>query len=265
MPDTDAPMLPEQAHCEIEAALGATARGRRFLADFARRSRTADTRLLLDAIAALARRVTETAPQHDTALLRAEVGALLDELRAARVAIMDKAADPDRPGAAGADLDDLMRHADRAAADIQDATEQIQETAWTMREGGFDSALCDLLDHRATEIYAACARHEVAARGLGALVQVFAGLEQRLDLLTRTGLAASRPPLDPPPTLANRDVEFVLRDEPAGAAGQGPAVPRSGSEPDGPQGDNPTARDLALEELARFDALDIRDKLRLFT
>jgi hypothetical protein len=104
-PDGTIPAQPQAPHrtglaedyAALEAALSAFPRGRWFLAEYARRSRTAETDMLLEAIARL-----------DTAVLK-----------------------PQR----------------------QEAAEEIQEVAWTLRERGTDIQLCDKIDQRATDIY----------------------------------------------------------------------------------------------------------------
>jgi hypothetical protein len=54
---TSPPVIPTDDYEAIEAAVMDTARGRWFLAEFARRNRTADTRILLDAIERLERQL----------------------------------------------------------------------------------------------------------------------------------------------------------------------------------------------------------------
>lgn len=245
--ETDAPAPGEQRYREIERALAGSALGRGFLAEFARRSRAVETRLLLDAIAGLERRVVHGAPRPDRPHLEAEIAALADHLRQVRGEIAGDAGTPD--GAAGAETPGgLVRAAERAAAAVLDAAERIQETAWEMRESGFDPARCDELDDRATEIYGASSRQESCLRGLARLAELVDGIESRLGRLagSRDPDPRGRPPLDPQPKLSAKDIDFVLRDGPEAA----PA---------------PSDRDLALAELARIDGLDMHEKLRLFT
>ena len=54
---TSPPVIPTDDYEAIEAAVMDTARGRWFLAEFARRNRTADTKVLLDAIERLERQL----------------------------------------------------------------------------------------------------------------------------------------------------------------------------------------------------------------
>ena len=63
-PVSPQPLLSEEDYRAIEAAVMETARGRWFLAEFARRNRQADTAMLLGAIARLERAImTQIAPE----------------------------------------------------------------------------------------------------------------------------------------------------------------------------------------------------------
>lgn len=265
--------LPERDYREIETALAGTVRGRRFLSEFARRSRRADTQALLDAIAALERHVAASGPRDDTAPLRLDPKPLLDEIRHAQAEIAGSAGgDPARPGHQPGE--GLLRASQRATTAIRDGTEQIQETAWTMRESGFDPALCDMLDQRAAEIYRNCADHDRCSGSLKRNLELFARLEQRLGSLTAIDGPDTR--AGPPPDLGERSLRDDTDPVPGGSDQRlpapdalGPDTVESGRGKLSPPGAEPrdvaAARERALAELARFEALDIRDKLRLFT
>lgn len=232
-------------------SLAATARGRRFLAEVARRARSADTQALFDAVAGLERRAAEAGPGDDGGRLQVELGRLLEEVRHARAEIADSD---------GTALDPLLQTAARASSTIQDATEEIQDTAWTMREAGFEPALCDLLDRRAADIHRACTRQARTTRSFERLIQAFARIESRLAGLVgldRTVAGALRPP-EPDLTPAPAPVPSPLG-PPEGAE------PRPHLPPAPPSSENAAAAARAREQLERFAALDIRDRLRLFT
>lgn len=127
----------------IEAAVMETARGRWFMAEYAKRNRQADTQQLLTAIGRIERVVGLGIPEtsRDTNLV--EAAALIGDLRIDLERISGKA----QEGSSG-----LAAQIDRAAGHILGATESIQETAWNLREAGAEEALCDRLDRRAAEI-----------------------------------------------------------------------------------------------------------------
>jgi hypothetical protein len=80
-----APDAPDDGDYETFcAALTASARGRAFLSEFARRNRNADTEQLLAAIAQLQQTVAANSAPKITATIKAELRALLDEIAAAQ-------------------------------------------------------------------------------------------------------------------------------------------------------------------------------------
>lgn len=163
----------------IRAALARSARGRAFLAELARRARAQDTRQLLDAIARLERRIaggTEPDGLERWRRGRAEVAAAVARTRQDIVALIADAEAPIDPGSAD--------------AKIVDAAEQIQETAWTMREGGLDPALCDALDRHASEISAACAARDASAERTARVIGALRRLEAELGLASEAWAGA---------------------------------------------------------------------------
>src|SRR5262249_43542650 len=69
---------------------------------------------------------------------------------------------------------------ERATSDILAAAERIQEIAWTLRERGADSAICDALDQRATDIYSACSFQDLTGQRTRKVVDVLQFLEDRI-------------------------------------------------------------------------------------
>ncbi len=205
MSKSQAPRSPAARYDEIEATLAQTSQGRCFLDEFKRRSRAEDTQLLLSAVAGLENRVCAVKTLSAADRLRQLLAEMTAAIRRAKVEIAElstRAADPTCPSEASDALDGVLRGTERASSDILDATEQIQETAWTMREGGFDAALCDVLDQRVTEIYAACAAQDLTFRGIDRVVRSVAFIDDRISALNRVmGSDARnvglRPPLDP--------------------------------------------------------------------
>ncbi|MDJ1158502.1 hypothetical protein QNA08_09670 [Chelatococcus sp. SYSU_G07232] len=177
----------------IEAAVLETARGRWFLAEYARRNRNADTRMLLDAIARLQDVALGAQAVPAGERLRADLRDMAREIARARdeiVALLPRAtvAEPSRRARV---LDDVVGAAQRATAEILEATEAIQEAAWTLREGGADETLCDVLDRRATAIYAAADVQDAAGRHIRSMVQLLQQIETRLAVMT--GLIGAGP------------------------------------------------------------------------
>lgn len=127
---------PEPTYRAIEATLASHEPGRRFLAEHARRSRHAETAGLLDAVARLHARAAEATPPPAAPadLLAADLPALRALATAAGESLA-AAADPGGPDPPGVGDDDVVG-----------LMERVQDAVWTMREGGSDARLCDLLD-----------------------------------------------------------------------------------------------------------------------
>ncbi len=134
--------LSQSDYDAIEAAVMETARGRWFMAEYAKRNRQADTLQLLGAIGRIERvvglGVQETS--RDASLI--EAAALISDLRVDLERISGRA--QERSSGLAAQIE-------RAAGSILGATESIQEVAWNLREGGAETALCDRLDRHAAE------------------------------------------------------------------------------------------------------------------
>src|SRR4029077_20174775 len=60
------------------------------------------------------------------------------------------------------------------------AAEQVQEIAWTLRERGADSAICDALDQRATDVYSFCSFQDLTGQRTRKVVDVLQFLEDRI-------------------------------------------------------------------------------------
>ena len=147
----------------IEAAVMETARGRWFMAEYAKRNRQADTLQLLDSIQRI-ERVVNVGMQGD---------GREDNITEAAELISDLRADLERiSGKANGQGSGLAAQIESAADIIIAATENIQEAAWALREAGADEALCSRLDQRSAEISNA--------------IGVVDGLVQKIDKIADT-------------------------------------------------------------------------------
>lgn len=171
----------------IAAAVMETARGRWFLAEYARRNRQSDTEMVLSAIARLERLCTVPATAADTNSDLSETARAIAELRG----------DLDRAGVAGSSAR-LSVRIHETAAGILDAAEAIQEIAWTLRENGTAAELCDRLDRRATEIYGATTVVEAGANQIEKVADTIAMLDASLRA-TVDETAFSLPEVSPAP------------------------------------------------------------------
>lgn len=178
--------LPAPDYEAIEEAMMETERGRWFLREFARRNRNSDTTVLLDAISKMSANIQE--PPKDNVYekfrldLREMAGAISktrDEVSAMR----PEDGEDTRFIEATEELDAIVRAAEQATNEILEAAEEIQETAWIMREQGADEQSCDKLDVRATDIYTACSFQDLTGQRISKVVDVLRFLEQRVNAM----------------------------------------------------------------------------------
>lgn len=175
----------------IEQAVMETEKGRWFLAEYARRHRSADTAAILEAVGKLEARLAaegrlETRATPGGGDVRDALLALRRDLALLR---------PDAAGAAsrGEDvINAVPAEAEAATASILGAAEKIQEIAWTMREGGIDEDICTALDELTATIYTACSLQDLGGRRLRRIAE---GLHQ-LEALLQTDGAAEKPATD---------------------------------------------------------------------
>jgi chemotaxis regulatin CheY-phosphate phosphatase CheZ len=289
----------------IEAAVMETARGRWFLAEFARRNRTADTQVLLDAIARLEQAVVAERSAQDLDRLRFDLMEMAKAIARTKseIAAIRPADHPHSHLVVASEaLDAISRATERATSDILGSAEHIQEAAWTLREEGANAGLCDELDRRATEIYTACSFQDLTAQRIAKIVQTLRYLEGRINAMidiwgsTADVPESRRPPRDldaagePRAELTQNDVDSVIVND-ALVIGPGLADERRFALSRAPLGSLFDAEELAfvdvapepsasagkgaaephedpavcLDAFADIDALDMREKLKRFT
>lgn len=253
----------------IASALAETERGRLFLAEVARRHRGADTDTLLQAIARLEQVVTrDAATANDPDALRGELAAMAESIARTRTEIAAMTLPDAEDGRSGAEtLDTLVQGAERATSEILAAAEAMQEAAWSLRERGADTALCDVLDRRAIVIYTACSLQDLSAQRTGRLVAALRDLEARIAAaLGQEAPLVAEPPREAPPAALPPLPEALPREDaidflpdPADAD-----PPAAGPLPRPALALADEADDLALA-FADLDRLSIEEKIALFS
>ncbi|ACA19260.1 conserved hypothetical protein [Methylobacterium sp. 4-46] len=203
----------------IESALMETARGRWFLAEFARRQRGDDTERLLAAIGRLESTIAADRQVPEMDRMRLDLVEMVKAISRTKdeiTAIQSPDQDQSRLEAASEALDAIVRTTERATSDILAAAEEMQEVAWTLRESGADSRVCDMLDQNATRIYTACSFQDLTAQRTSRIVNTLRYLEQRLTAMIEIwgGDADAAPPppepVAPSPELAQSDVDAMI-------------------------------------------------------
>jgi len=176
-----------EAYAALESLLRASPRGRWFLAEYARRNRSVETDLLLEAIARIEKAVLKP---HARQAAPSNVFAELVEMSEAIARTRREIAQIKPPHefdkqliSATAELDHIVEATEKATSDILEAAEEIQEVAWTLRERGTDMELCDKIDQRATDIYTACSFQDITGQRTAKVVKALRFIEQRINAM----------------------------------------------------------------------------------
>lgn len=201
----------------INEAFMETARGRWFLGEFARRNRSADTAMVLEAVARIERSIAaQKAPPSD-------------ELSTALAAVKTVAT-----GARAALADALDAGAlDHTLAPYRKSARVIREIAWGLRESGADVRICDLLDGQVQAINTACDAFAVFPMRAAALQAIDTALAD-IDRIAAGDIPG--PAVETPATEASATTE-----EPAGANAAMELADAPLPEPEAPPQDKPVA------------------------
>lgn len=204
-------ILAKEDYDAIENAVMETARGRWFLAEYARRHRAADTTMLLDAIKRLeitiqdqtpalaatdlpalaevdapADEASEPVPHQKPAMERLllDVAELSAAIQLTRQEIVELGLKQESEGGfeqASDELDEIVSHTEQATGEILNAAEAIQEAIWKLREQGADEAICDQIDSGAIDIYTACSFQDITGQRISKVVSLMGFTEKHVQ------------------------------------------------------------------------------------
>jgi chemotaxis regulatin CheY-phosphate phosphatase CheZ len=183
---TTPPPLSEADYEAIESAVMETMRGRWFLAEYARRNRHADTKMLLVALDRIEASLRGEGSVETVDRIRFDIVEMAKAIARTKVeiaAIKPDAAHQGKFGEAEEELDSIVLAAEAATSDILAAAEQIQEVAWTLREQGMEAEVCDLLDSKATDVYTACSFQDLTGQRTEKVIKVLHHLESRINAM----------------------------------------------------------------------------------
>src|SRR3954451_6720141 len=178
--------LSEVDYEAIEGAVMETARGRWFLAEYARRNRHADTTMLLkalDRIEGAIRGERSVEPVDRIRFDLVEMAKAIARTKTEIAAIKPDADHHGKFGEASEELDSVVQATEAATSEILACAEHIQEMAWILREQGVDGAVCDLLDAKATEVYTACSFQDLTGQRTRKVIGVLRYLEGRINAM----------------------------------------------------------------------------------
>jgi hypothetical protein len=226
--------LSEADYDAIQDAVMETMRGRWFLSEYARRNRHADTKVLLAALDRIETSITSGRSTEPDSRIRGDIVEMSQAIARTKAEIAAIKPDSEHHGKFGEateELDSIVLATESATSQILAAAEQIQETAWTLREQGLDPTTCDLIDARATDLYTACSFQDLTGQRTRKIIQVLNYLEGRINAMmdiwglggtehaARAGAAAPsllNGPARPGQGLDQGDVDMVMG--PAAAA-----------------------------------------------
>lgn len=246
-------------YAAIEAAVMETARGRWFLAEYAKRNRSADTRQVLGALERLETALMERDGERTfTAPLPAAApdhGALGDILEQTRGRIAEIAASSDAPGRMRNEvgLAIAISCAEEALTRIRAGVEGAEAMARMVREADQPEEFCAAVDGHAQDVATAEVVQETALRILAVLVDALHRVESELTLPgiaapTETGADASAEPRDTAPERRDATPD-ELRD----------------TDPHEPRERSPAGAAFGPPSDAAMDALSIEDRQALFS
>lgn len=162
-----------------------TARGRWFLTEYARRNRSSDTTLVLDAVGRLESAIAGASGRTESDRIRMdlrEMAAAIARTKAEIAAIKPDGEDG-RFEEASVELDAIVKATETATGDILGAAEIVQEIAWNLREMGVEAEVCDLIDTKAADIYTACSFQDITGQRIRKVIGVLRFLEERIETM----------------------------------------------------------------------------------
>ena len=214
--------LAEADYEAIEQAVMETARGRWFLAEYAKRNRHTDTVAVLDAIGKLESAVAAPRSAPDVDRVRLEIREMAHAIARTKAEIAAIKPDGVDSGTghfedASVELDAIVQATATATGDILSAAETIQEIAWTLREMGAEGEVCDLIDTKTTDIYTACSFQDITGQRTRKVIGVLRFLEDRIDSMMAIW-GEGRAPTGPAPRPVSEEASLL----------NGPAKPGEG-------------------------------------
>lgn len=147
----------------IERAIRETTRGRWFLSCYLERNRSAETRILLDAIARLEAAMRDNGHMVDALAPAEALGKIADALTDARLDITRMVSDEEAsvsPAVSRFAFGSIPRTARAATLAIRDAAVAIDKAAGALREAGVFQGVAAQISEKTDEINRACAVQE---------------------------------------------------------------------------------------------------------
>lgn len=182
------PPSAEEDYSIIEQALLQNPRGKWFLEEYIKRNRPEDTKKLLSAIERIENNLDQrnNKPETDLDPIRMSILEMANAIAKTREEIksIKPANETDNQlTSATEELGAIVTSTEDATNTILEAAEEIQESAWLLREAGAEAAPCDRIDSKTTEIYTACSFQDITGQRTNKVVQALAYIENRVNAM----------------------------------------------------------------------------------
>ncbi|MEP2943895.1 MAG: protein phosphatase CheZ [Hyphomicrobiales bacterium] len=173
--------ISEEDYQAIQEAVMETARGRWFLAEYARRNRVSETDKVLSAIEGVKSYISREHEPSDAIQMRLNIVDMTQKIEQIKTEIANT--DKSSPNISDAQiaLNVVLDETETATSTILSSAEQIQGLGWEIRERGGSDAECDKIDEFATEIYMACSFQDLTGQRLRKVVSLIEVLETSLN------------------------------------------------------------------------------------
>lgn len=173
--------ISEEDYRAIEEAVMETARGRWFLAEYAKRNRVSDTTRVVEAIDSLKSYISSEHDPADMLQLRLDIVDMTQTIEQIKTEIANTGDDGTTMSDAQLQLNVVLDETEEATSTILTSAEKVQEIVWEMKETAEDNAELDKIDELVTEIYTACSFQDLTGQRLRKVVQLLAVIEQGLN------------------------------------------------------------------------------------
>ena len=172
--------ISEEDYRAIEEAVMETARGRWFLAEYAKRNRVSDTVRVVEAIDSLKSYITTEHDPADMLQLRLDILDMTQTIEQIKTEIANTDDDGTTISDAQLELNVVLDETEEATSNILSSAEKIQEIIWELKETDKDNPGFDKIDELVTEVYMACSFQDLTGQRLRKVVGLTSDIEQRL-------------------------------------------------------------------------------------
>ncbi|MEP3234141.1 MAG: protein phosphatase CheZ [Hyphomicrobiales bacterium] len=172
--------ISEDDYRAIEEAVMETARGRWFLAEYAKRNRESDTVRVVEAIDNLKSYISSEHDPADMLQLRLDIVDMTQTIEQIKTEVANTGDNGTTISDAQVELNVVLDETEDATSNILSSAEKIQEIIWELKETDKDNSQFDKIDELVTDVYMACSFQDLTGQRLRKVVGLTSDIEQRL-------------------------------------------------------------------------------------